>query len=203
MLFLFPPQTLYPKSEIQLFRFSCVWVKSKFDAHHHLSKWPVKRKILWTAKAQVAKPQQLIKREPVKHTCKKCNKCRRKSYWKVMEFGFENCVRTLNFVFLGLMVDCGIFWQLLMESCLFGATYSVAGCFLHRLFWRKFGAIWQFTYLGLGLWVRVSKKYRILAPKRSATKLLCRKVVYPLLIVLDWLAVALLILLAYPPSQLL
>ena len=42
-------------------------------------------------------------------------------------------------------------------------------------------ALWQFTYLGfgLGLWVSVSKKHRILASKRAAPKWSRRKVVDP------------------------
>ena len=61
---------------------------------------------------------------------------------------------------------------LTLGSRLFGATYFVAVRFLHRSFRRQFGALWQFTYLGfgLGLWVCVSKKHRILAPKRAAPK---------------------------------
>ena len=67
----------------------------------------------------------------------------------------------------------------------FGATYFVALRFLHRSFRQQFGALWQFTYLGfelgLGLWVSVSKKHRILAPKRVAPKWSRQKVVDPAL----------------------
>ena len=54
----------------------------------------------------------------------------------------------------------------------FGATYFIAERFLHKSFRRQFGAPWQFTYLGFGLgfWVSVSKKHRILAPKSRGPK---------------------------------
>ena len=65
----------------------------------------------------------------------------------------------------------------------FGATNFVDVRFLQRSFRRQFGALWQFTYLGfglgLGLWVSVSKKHRILATKRAAQKWSRRKVVDP------------------------
>ena len=52
----------------------------------------------------------------------------------------------------------------------FGTTYFIAERFLHKSFWRQFGALGQFTYLGFGLGLWVSKKHIILAPKRAAPK---------------------------------
>ena len=48
----------------------------------------------------------------------------------------------------------------------FGATYFVAGRFLHRSFRRQFGALLQFTYLGLGL-VKSTEYWRRKGPRRN------------------------------------
>ena len=54
------------------------------------------------------------------------------------------------------------FWHDHFGADHFGSTYFVAGPFRHRSFRRQFGALWQFSYLGL------VKKHRIGAEKVSA-----------------------------------
>ena len=112
-------------------------------------------------------------------------------------FSLERSPRLNSFPFLLLFITCGWYWfEVFTVTCCsvagitsfrcdhfgatisarpflhnhFGATYFVAVRFLHKSFRRQFGALWQFTYLGLGLGVSVSKKHRLLVPKRAAPK---------------------------------